>query len=88
MGFVLGLISWLLGLYAILLLVQLALPFFTDSQRPWMTVLDKICEPGIRIGNRVAAKLLPARRTKVNVGALTAVVLCWLARVVLRLFLF
>ncbi len=80
------LLQKLLSLYALLLLIDLALPYVTDAQQPWMTALARICEPGIRIGNRVAAKLIPERRTKVNVGAITAIVLCYVARLVLGLF--
>ena len=36
----------LLSLYAVLQLLHFALPFITNAQRPWMTTLAKICEPG------------------------------------------
>ena len=52
--FVIHFISTLLSLYAILLLVNFALPYLTSAQQPWMTVLDKICEPGVKIGNCIA----------------------------------
>lgn len=84
--FIFTLLQKLLSLYALLLLIDLALPYVTDAQQPWMAVLARICEPGIRIGNRVAAKLIPERRTKVNVGVITAIVLCYVARLVLGLF--
>ncbi|MBR1585017.1 MAG: YggT family protein [Clostridia bacterium] len=76
----------LLGLYAIMLLVHFALPYVTSSQQPWMAVLARICEPGIKIGNNLAAKVLPDRRFKIEVGPLAAVVLCYVARLVLGLF--
>ena len=76
----------LLSLYALLLLVRFLLPYVTNSQQPWMTVLARICEPGIQIGNRVAAKLLPDRQMKIEIGPLAAVALCYLARLVLGLF--
>lgn len=75
----------LLSLYALLLAVHLALPYLSASQRPWMAVLTRICEPGIRIGNRVAARLLPERRFMMDMGTLTAIVLCVLIRLLLAL---
>ena len=76
----------LLSLYALLLLVQFALPYVTSSQQPWMVHLARICEPGIRVGNNVAAKLFGNRPMKIDVGALTAVALCYIARMILNLF--
>lgn len=84
--FIIHLVRSLLSLYALLLLVHFALPYVTSSQRPWMAALARICEPGIRIGNTVAAKLLPDRHFKVEVGPLAAVLLCWIARMILGLF--
>ncbi len=84
--FILNLIRTLLSLYALLLLVHFALPYVTDSQQPWMAVVARICEPGVRAGNRVAARLLPDRRFKIDFGPLAAVVLCWVARLILGLF--
>lgn len=84
--FVIHFISTLLSLYAILLLVNFSLPYLTSAQQPWMTVLDKICEPGVKIGNCIAAKVLPERRVHINVGALFAALACWIARIVLNLF--
>ena len=84
--FIISLIRSLLSLYALCLLVHFALPYMTTSQQPWMATLARICEPGVRIGNRVAAKLLPDRRFKVDMGTLTAVAMCWVVRVILGLF--
>ncbi len=84
--FIIHLVRSLLSLYALLLLVHFALPYITSSQQPWMAVLARICEPGVRIGNTIAAKLLPDRRFKVEVGPLAGVVLCWAARLILGLF--
>ena len=83
---VISIIRQLLSLYALLLLVDLVLPYVTTAQQPWMAVLARICEPAIQVGNQVAAKLIPERRTKVNVGVITAIVLCYVARLVLGLF--
>ena len=87
MAFIINLLRNLLSLYAVLLLIRFALPYVTSTQQAWMTALSKICEPGVRLGNRVAAKLLPERRVQWDLGNVTAVVLCWLARLVLRFFL-
>lgn len=76
----------LLSLYALLLLVHFALPYLTSSQQPWMTMLAKICEPGIRIGNLVASKVLPDRQMKIEVGPLAGAVLCYLIRIILGWF--
>ncbi len=76
----------LLSLYALLLLVHFALPYLTSSQQPWMTMLSKICEPGIRIGNLVASKVLPDRQMKIEVGPLAGAVLCYLIRIILGWF--
>ena len=80
-------LRFLLSLYAVCLLVQFALPYVTSSQRPWMAVLSRICEPGVRMGNNIAARLLPDRRFKIDVGPLAAVVVCWLARLILGWFI-
>ena len=86
MSFVAHTLRSLLGLYAILQLLHFALPYITDTQRPWMASLAKICEPGIRIGNNVAAKLLPDRQYKIDIGPLACVILCWIARMILNFF--
>ena len=85
--FIIELIRTLLSLYALLLLVHFALPYLTNSQQPWMAVLTRICEPGVKAGNLVAAKLLPDRRIKLDLGPLVAVLLCWVARVILGMFM-
>jgi hypothetical protein len=77
----------LLSLYALLQLIHFALPFITNAQRPWMAVLTRICEPGIKVGNRVAAKLLPDRRYPVDVGPIACALLCWAARFILSFFI-
>ena len=86
MSFVAHILRSLLGLDAILQLLHFALPYITDTQRPWMASLAKICEPGIRIGNNVAAKLLPDRQYKIDIGPLACVILCWIARMILNFF--
>ncbi len=85
-GIILHAIRSLLSLYALLLLVRFALPYVTNTQQPWMAALTRICEPGVQIGNRVAARLLPDRQMKIEIGPLAAVALCYLARLVLGLF--
>ncbi|MBQ9263040.1 MAG: hypothetical protein IJ189_02375 [Clostridia bacterium] len=84
--FIIHLIRSLLSLYALCLLVHFALPYVTSSQQPWMAVLARICEPGVTLGNNIAAKLLPDRRFKVEVGPLAGVALCYIARLILGLF--
>lgn len=78
----------LLSLYALLLAIHFALPYVAASQRPWMAVLARICEPGVRLGRIVAAKLLPERRIRTDIGAPAAIVLCLLLRFLLALFFF
>lgn len=86
MLFVIHLVRSLLSLYALALLVHFALPYVTSSQQPWMATLARICEPGIRVGNNVAAKLFGNRPMKIEVGPLAAVALCYIARLILGLF--
>lgn len=76
----------LLSLYALLLLVHFAIPYVTSSQQPWMVHLARILEPGVRVGNNVASRLFGNRPMKIDVGALTAVALCYIARLILNLF--
>lgn len=84
---IIKLVRNLLSLYALVLLVDFALQFITDEQKPWMAVLHKICEPGIKAGNSVMAKLFPQRRTSMDLGGIAAVALCLVARVILSFFL-
>lgn len=84
--FIIHLVRSLLSLYALLLLVHFVLPYVTSSQQPWMSILARICEPGVKIGNAVASKLFGGRPLKIEVGALAAVALCYVARLVLGLF--
>ena len=79
-------IRFLLSIYAIMQLVHFALPYMTGTQRPWMTTLAKLCEPGARMGNQAASRLIPDRRFKINVGPLAAAVICYIARMVLGIF--
>ena len=79
-------IRFLLSVYAMMQLVQFALPYVSDAQRPWMVTLEKLCAPGMQIGNRVAARLLPDKRFNINVGPLAAAALCYVARMILGIF--
>ena len=79
-------IRFLLSVYAMMQLVQFALPYVSNAQRPWMVTLAKLCEPGAQIGNRVASRLLPDKRFNINVGALTAAALCYIACRILDIF--
>lgn len=80
------LIRFLLSVYAMMQLVQFALPYVSNTQRPWMVTLNRLCEPGARIGNQAAARLLPDKQFKINVGPLAAAVICYLARMILGFF--
>ena len=80
------LIRFLLSVYAMMQLVQFALPYVSNTQRPWMVTLARLCEPGIQIGNRVASRLLPDKQFKINVGPLAAAVICYVARMILGIF--
>jgi len=84
--FLIRVLRSLLSLYALLQLLHFALPYITDTQRPWMAKLTKICEPGIKIGNNIASKILPDRQFKMDIGPLACVLLCWVARWILSLF--
>ncbi len=83
---IISVIRFLLSIYALMQLVHFALPYVTSTQSPWMTTLAKLCEPGERIGNRAASRLIPDRRFKINVGPLAAAVICYIARMVLGIF--
>ena len=79
-------VRFLLSIYALMQLVQFALPYIGGAQSPWMVTLSKLCEPGIRIGNNVTARLFPNRQFKFDMGPLAAAALCYLARVILGIF--
>ena len=81
----LRLIRILTGLYSLLLALHFLLPHFTAAQQPWMAVLARLCEPGVKIGNWAAVKLLPRRRFKVGAGAAVSAVLCGVAWLLLGL---
>lgn len=83
--FLLKLIDTLILLYSVALIVHFILPFIVTSQQPWMATLSRICEPAVKIGNQVAAKVIPNRRFKMEIGAVVAALLCWLLRVLLGL---
>ena len=85
--FIIKLVRNLLSLYALVLIVDFALQFVTDVQKPWMAALHRICEPGIKAGNRVMDKLFPQRRTDLELGGVAAVALCLILRVILSFFL-
>ena len=73
-----------LTLYALLLLVHFALPYITKTQQPWMAVLAKIREPGVMVGNFIAARLFPQKRFRIEIGTLVAVALCYILQLILR----
>ena len=79
-------IRFLLRIYALMQLVHFVLPYVTSTQSPWMTTLARLCEPGARIGNYAVSKLIPDRRYKINVGPLAAALICYIARIILKLF--
>ena len=79
-------IRFLLSIYAMMQLVQFALPYVSNAQRPWMVTLTKLCEPGARIGNQAASRLLPDKRFNINVGPLAAAAICYIARMILGIF--
>lgn len=85
--FILRLIRTVAGLYSLLLILHFALPYFTAAQQPWMAVLTRLCEPGVKLGNWAAVKLMPRRRFRAEVGAITAAVLCWAVWLLLGLFM-
>ncbi len=83
---VIRIIRFLLSVYALMQLVVFALPYIGGSQQPWMATLSRLCEPGVRIGNRAVARLFPNRQIKIEAGPLAAAALCYLARVILGIF--
>ena len=83
---IISVIRFLLSVYAMMLLVHFALPYVSGAQRPWMATLSRLCEPGIQIGNRLAARLIPEKRFKIDVGPLAAAALCYVVRMVLGIF--
>ena len=72
-----------LTLYALLLLVHFALPYLAKAQQPWMSVLAKICEPGVKLGNLIASRLFPQKRFRIEIGPLVAVAICYILQIVL-----
>ncbi len=83
---VIRMIRFLLSVYALMQLVMFALPYIGGPQRPWMATLARFCEPGIRMGNRLVARLFPDRQFKFDLGPLGAAALCYLARMILGIF--
>ena len=83
---IISIIRTLLTIYTLMQLTHFALPYVTNAQQPWMATLAKLCEPGVRIGNQIAAKVLPDRRFKIDVGPLAAALACYLLRAILGLF--
>lgn len=65
----------LLKLYALLLLVNMLLPYFLKVQKPWTALMAKVCEPALRIGRAVAAKVLPGRKFSIDIAPVAAIVL-------------
>ncbi|MBE5783100.1 MAG: hypothetical protein E7329_07265 [Clostridiales bacterium] len=76
-----------LTLYALAQLLHFALPFIVSAQQPWMVTLAKICEPGEKVGNQVASRLLKNRRFQTDIGAPVAAILCWIIKILMGLFL-
>ncbi len=60
--FIVRAVRFLLSVYALMQLVHFALPYVSTVQRPWMASLAKLCEPGIKIGNQVASRIMPDRQ--------------------------
>ncbi len=83
---IMKLVRFLLSIYALMQLVHFALPYITSTQSPWMVTLARFCEPGVKIGNQAASRLLPDKRFKVDVGPLAAAALCYIARIILGIF--
>lgn len=81
--FILALIRSLLSLYTLVLIVNFLVPFCTDTQKPWMAKLNKFCEPALKIGRNVAAKVLPSRQYNIDMGALMAVAVFLILSVIL-----
>ena len=84
--FIIRLLREAVSIYAVLMLVYFILPFITTEQRSWMSTLGRICAPGVQVGNRLAARFLPGRSFKLDVGPLMAILLCWVVRWVTGLF--
>lgn len=81
--FLFRMIRTLAGLYGLMQMVHFALPYLTKSQQPWMAVMHRLCEPGIKIGNLAVARFLPDRRFKVEMGGVAAALICWVIRLIL-----
>ncbi|MBE5775947.1 MAG: hypothetical protein E7326_00390 [Clostridiales bacterium] len=81
--FIFGILEFLLSLYTLVLLINFLLPLCFDTQKPWMATIAKISEPAVQIGRTVAAKVLPAREYKVDMGALMGCAVCFLISLVL-----
>ena len=81
--FIFGIIRFILSVYTLVLIVNFLLPFCTDTQKPWMAKLTKVCEPALKVGRNVAAKVLPNRNYNIDMGALMAVVVCFILSMIL-----
>ncbi len=72
------LIKTLLSLYTLTLIVHFLLPYVVTVQKPWMVWLSKVCEPAERVGNNLAARLLPRKEYNVDMGQVLAIALCFI----------
>lgn len=81
--FIIRIIRSLLSLYTLVLIVNFLIPYCTDTQKPWMVKLSKVCEPAMNVGRKIAAKLLPNRNINADMGALMGAVVCLVLSVVL-----
>ncbi|MBR6185806.1 MAG: YggT family protein [Clostridia bacterium] len=83
---IIALIRFVLMIYFLMQLLHFSLPYVTAAQQPWMSTLARLCEPGVRIGNQVASKILPDRRFKIDIGSLAAAAICYILQAILSIF--
>lgn len=73
----------ILSLYTLVLIANFLIPYCTDVQKPWMVKLSKVCEPAVKMGRNLVAKLLPNRTLNTDAGSLMGAVVCLILSVVL-----
>jgi hypothetical protein len=75
----------ILQVYTLVVFVRALLPLFTKAQNRWTVLLDRVCEPALKMGRAAAAKVLPDRRFSFDVGPVAALLLMLLILFVLKI---
>lgn len=79
-----GVISWILGLYSLLVLVHFILELVKVPQNKWTELLRSIVEPALQPTRELLKKLLPNLDGKgIDWSPLALIVIIWIVNTVL-----